>query len=177
MDKKRRLLIVVDYQNDFVDGSLGFLEAPFLEKPICDKIDLFRSMDADVAFTMDTHLKNYLQTQEGRKLPIPHCLKGSDGWNLYGKVASKRNMNDPVFEKGAFGSIGLIDYLKRNNYDVITLVGLVSHICVFTNAILAKTVLPESEIEVDSSCCGSFDLKLQEKAYDLLEGLQITVLK
>lgn len=177
MDKKRRLLIVVDYQNDFVDGSLGFPEASLLEKPICDKIDLFRSMGADVAFTLDTHFENYLQTQEGRKLPIPHCIKGSEGWNLYGKVAGKRSSGDPVFEKGAFGSMGLIDYLKSNSYDVITLVGLVSHICVFTNAILAKTALPEAEVEVDSSCCGSFDLSLQEKAYDILEGLQITVLK
>ena len=81
-----RLLVVVDYQHDFVDGSLGFAEAVALEKPICDKIRAYRENGDDVVYTMDTHEENYLETQEGRKLPVPHCRRGTPGWQLFGEI-------------------------------------------------------------------------------------------
>lgn len=172
----KRLLIVVDYQIDFVSGSLGFPKAAQLEEGIYHKIKDYKENNQDVIFTFDTHDINYLQSQEGKKLPVEHCIKGSEGWNLYGKISEFLDDNATVFAKPTFGSLELAEYLKGKEYDSIELIGLVSNICVISNAILAKAALPEAEIIVDASCTASFDSKLNEKALDVMEGLQIKVL-
>ncbi len=109
-------------------------------------------------------------------MPVEHCIKGSEGWNLYGKISEFFDDNATVFEKPTFGSLELAEYLKGKDYDSIELIGLVSNICVISNAILAKAALPEAEIIVDASCTASFDSKLNENALDVMEGLQIKVL-
>ena len=172
----KQLLIVVDYQGDFVDGALGFDGAQTLEEGICEQIKAHRQMGADICFTYDTHTEEYENTQEGKRLPIPHCIRGTAGWELYGKVAKLREPGDQVFEKPAFGSLELAGYLREQGYEEILLVGLVSHICVLSNAILAKAALPEARVVVDASLTMSYDPILHEKALDILSGVQIDVI-
>lgn len=169
----KKLLIVVDYQNDFVNGSLGFNGAEKLENKIIEKISEYK--DNDVIYTLDTHNENYMDTMEGKNLPVKHCIKNSEGWNLYGRLKDLLKDNQ-CFEKETFGSTKLFDYLLNNNYESIELVGLVSNICVISNAIIAKTALPEAEIIVDASCTASFDDSLNQKALDVMEGLQIKII-
>ena len=171
----KKLLIVVDYQKDFVDGSLGFSGAELLDTPIAAKIAAYRAAGDDVVFTFDTHTPDYLSTQEGRKLPAVHCVRGSEGWELYGETAKAACENDLRFEKPTFPSLALGEWLKGQDYGRIELVGLVSNICVLSNAVIAKAALPEAEIVVDAACTASFDPALHEKCLDVLAGLQVTV--
>lgn len=172
----KKLLIVVDYQIDFVSGSLGFPKAAELEEGIYQKIKDYKENNQDVIFTFDTHDTNYLKSQEGRNLPVEHCIKGSEGWKLYGKVADLYDKDTLSYEKPTFGSLELAEYLRDRKYDSIELIGLVSNICVISNAILAKAALPEAQIIVDASCTASFDDSLNEKALDVMEGLQMKVI-
>ena len=171
----KKLLIVVDYQTDFVDGALGFPGAVRLEGRIAEKIDAYRAESYDVAFTFDTHGEDYLNTQEGRKLPVAHCIRGSAGWELFGKVKELMKKEDRAFTKPCFGSAELFDFLRESDYDAVELIGVVTSICVISNAVLAKTALPEAEVIVDASCCAGNDAALHEKALDVMEGLQISV--
>jgi nicotinamidase-related amidase len=170
----KRLLVVVDFQNDFVDGALGFPSAGSLEKSICEKIEEYRRNGDDVVYTLDTHDSNYLRSQEGRKLPVEHCVTGTRGHELYGRTA-KLLAGAKTFRKSAFGSDLLYEYLKRSEYGSVELVGLVSNICILSNAVLAKTALPEAEIIVDPKCTASFDEELNQKTLDVLEGIQVAV--
>lgn len=173
---RRRLLAVIDYQNDFVSGSLGFPRAAELEDGICAKLDEAHLNGDDIVFTLDTHSDDYLFTQEGKKLPVPHCVSGSDGWELYGKVKALSD-GHPLLQKSAFGCKVLFDYLlSAPTYDEIELVGLVSNICVLSNAVIAKTAQPEAEIIVDARCTACMDEAENEKALDILEGLQVKVI-
>ncbi|NLJ32038.1 MAG: cysteine hydrolase [Clostridiales bacterium] len=171
----KKLLIVVDYQNDFVTGSLGFPKAKELERRICEKIQACRENGDEVVFTFDTHTEDYLNTQEGKNLPVPHCVSGTDGWRLYGSVAALREEGDRQFKKPCFGSAELFDYLRGREWESVELVGLVSNICVISNAVLAKTALPEVPVLVDAACTASYDEELNRKALDILEGLQVIV--
>lgn len=172
----KRLLIVVDYQNDFVTGSLGFKKAVSLENNILDKINTYRKNNDDIVFTLDTHSNDYLNTQEGKNLPVSHCIDGTQGAKLYGKVNDIVTDNDQLIKKGTFGASGLADYLKDKQYDVIELVGVVSNICVISNAVIAKTYNTEASIIVDASCVASFDDSLNQKALDVMEGLQMKII-
>ncbi|MCI1944430.1 cysteine hydrolase family protein [Clostridium luticellarii] len=172
----KRILVVVDYQKDFVDGSLGFDKAVALEDKIEQKIKEYRGNGCEVVYTFDTHEDNYLYTQEGRNLPVQHCIVNTEGWNLYGKIAKLCDESSRCFEKPTFGSIELAEFLKKNGYDSVELVGVVSNICVISNAVLAKAALPEAEIIVDASCTASNDDSLNEKAFDVMEGMQIKVI-
>lgn len=170
----KQLLIVVDYQNDFVTGTLGFPAAAALEPNLHDKVQAYQDAGDDVVYTMDTHHEDYLDTQEGKKLPVPHCLCGSEGWQLHGRLRYQLAYC-PFFEKDTFGSTDLLHYLEEKRYDRIELVGVVSNICVISNAVLAKAVQPEAEIVVDAQCVASNDPAMQEKAFDILENLHIDV--
>lgn len=182
----KRLLIVVDYQNDFVDGALGFEGAELLEGPIARKIDEYREAGDTVYFTFDTHHRDYLDTQEGRKLPVPHCIEGTEGHSLYGEVANKMQDSDDVFFKPTFGSTALFERLmNRQNvamgvgklpFESIELVGLVSNMCVLSNAVIARAACPDVPIIVDAACTSAPDPDMNEKALDVLEGLQIEVI-
>lgn len=175
MDRKK-LLVVVDYQNDFVDGTLGFEKAAELEDAICAKIDAAHANGNDIVFTLDTHSDDYLYTQEGKNLPVAHCIKGTHGWELYGKV-KKLAEGYPQLEKGTFGCKVLFDYLlAAPTYHEIELIGLVSNICVISNAVLAKTAQPETAVVVDANCTSCFNVELNEKVLDVMEGLHVKVI-
>lgn len=176
---KKKLLIVVDYQNDFVNGSLGFAGAEKLEAPIAAKIEEYRGLGeaGQVIFTMDTHDRHYMDSQEGRHLPISHCIEGEDGWQLYGRIAELKGKEDLVFSKPTFGSFELGEYLHKNadNYESVEFVGLVTNICVISNIAVVKAAMPEVALLVDASCVGSGDPKLQEEALDVMESIHVDV--
>ena len=172
----KRLLIVVDYQRDFVEGALGFPGAEALDGPIADRIAAYRAAGDDVAFTLDTHGPDYPATEEGQWLPAAHCLRGSLGWSLYGRTGEARRPEDPVFEKETFPSLALGEWLRERDYGQVELCGLVSHICVLSNAVMVKAALPNSHITVDARLTASYDPALHQKALDVLEGIQIAVL-
>lgn len=172
----KSVLLVIDYQKDFVDGSLGFPQSVSLEESIAQKILAYRSNGQEIVFTYDTHTADYLNTQEGRNLPVVHCIKGTAGWELYGKVAKLRRDSDTCIEKIAFGSMELANYLAANQYDRVELVGVVSNICLISDAVLAKAALPEAEIIVDASCVASNEERLNEAALDVMESMQIRII-
>ena len=182
----KRLLIVVDYQNDFVDGALGFPGAELIDGAIARKIDEYREAGDLICFTYDTHHKNYLETQEGRKLPIPHCIEGTEGHDLYGEVATRLHDTDTVFLKPTFGSTALFERLAKRTrvaleldtlpFESIELVGLVSNMCVLSNAVMARAACPDVPIIVDATCTAAPSPDLHEKALDIMEGLQIEVI-
>jgi nicotinamidase-related amidase len=171
----QRCLIVVDYQNDFVSGSLGFPGAEALDALIAGKIQEYRARGDVVVFTFDTHGSDYLETQEGKALPVPHCIEGTTGHRLYGKTAKMMHSNDRRFFKQTFGSDELYEFLKSTPFEQIELVGLISNICVVSNAVLAKTAQPETPITVDAECTASNSLDLHNAALDIMAGLQIRV--
>ena len=171
-----RLLVVVDYQNDFVDGALGFKGADLIAPAIVKLINEFRTNDDEVVFTYDTHNADYLNTVEGKNLPVPHCLKGSDGWQLFPAVNELLG-DAKIFEKPGFGSKELGDYIASQRFDEIYLCGLVSDICVFSNAIIAKaSASPYTKIKVMRNATSSFDLDMQEKSFDVLKHLHIEII-
>lgn len=172
----KKLLVVVDYQNDFVSGSLGFEEAKQLEDYIYQSIITYKNNQDDILYTFDTHQDNYLTLQEGKSLPIPHCLENSTGWKLYGKINSVLDTADHQIKKVSFGSLELGNYLKEHPYDEITFVGVVSNICVISNAVIAKAALPEAIINIDVKGIASNDLSLQQKALDIMENLQMKII-
>lgn len=170
----KKLLIVVDYQKDFVTGSLGFPEAVQIEQVLCRKIRQYQEEGQQVVYTMDTHGPDYAQTQEGRKLPIAHCIKGSEGWQLYGEAAGLL-AGCRRFDKPTFGSLELADWLKGQQYEQIELCGVVTNICVVSNAVLCKAALPEAEILVDPACVASPDPAAQQAALSVLQSIQVAV--
>jgi nicotinamidase-related amidase len=172
----KKCLIVVDYQNDFVTGPLGFAAAEALDANIAAKIGRCRQNGDEIIFTLDTHGENYMETQEGRNLPVPHCIAGTEGHGLFGETARLAKDGDKRFVKDTFGSGGLYEYLKNREYESIELCGVVSNICVISNAVLAKTALPEVPIIVDSACTASNDPALNQAALDVMAGLQIDIL-
>ena len=172
----KKLLVVVDYQKDFVDGALGFPGAESLDEGISNKIARYREGGHDVAFTFDTHDESYLDTQEGRRLPIAHCGRNSGGWELFGKTAGFLTPDSRIFHKNAFGSLELGAFIRESSYDEIELVGLVSNMCVLSNAVIAKAADPEARIVIDASCTASFDDDINEKALDIMESLQMDVI-
>jgi nicotinamidase-related amidase len=164
-------LVVIDYQKDFVDGALGFPGAELLDAGIAARIDREPGV---VIFTFDTHGEDYMNRAEGKLLPVPHCLLGSPGWAFYGKTGERKP--DRSFEKPTFGSLELANYLREQKFDRVELCGLVSHICVISNAVLAKAALPEAEIVVDARLTDGYDKKLHEATLDILKNLHITVI-
>ena len=174
----KKLLVVVDYQNDFVDGALGFDGADAIEDEIVKLIDKFEENNDYVAFTLDTHESDYLQTTEGRNLPVEHCIKGTEGWQVRDRLKEYLTRH-PVFEKHTFGSINLGNYIQGLNVliDEVYLVGLVSNICVISNAIIAKSALGKyGKVFVVKNATASFDEDMQQKGFDILENLHIKVI-
>ncbi len=173
-----RYLFVIDYQNDFVDGALGFLGAEKLDEKIAAKIRSYGK--GHVLFTRDTHFENYLQTREGRNLPVPHCIQGTHGWEVYGQTGQAlAEVEAPAIDKLVFG-MDVTDpataAVLPDRADEIELVGLVSNICVVSNAVVLQSKYPEATIIVDAACTDSFDKTLHEKVLDVLAGFQVTVI-
>lgn len=173
-----KYLFVIDYQKDFVDGALGFPGAEKLDAAIAAKVRAYGK--GRVYFTRDTHFENYLHTREGRNLPITHCIKGTDGWQVYGDTANAlAEVEAPAIDKLVFGmdiSDPAIAAVLPETADEIELVGLVSNICVVSNAVVLQSKYPEATIIVDASCTDSFDKTLHEKVLDVLAGFQVRVI-
>ena len=158
----KKCLVVVDYQNDFVSGSLGFEKAKELDSEIANLIEKYHNNSDDVVFTLDTHYDDYMNTNEGKSLPVPHCIKGTIGHNLYGKVSHSVKESD-------------FEYLKNNRYSSIELVGVVTNICVISNAVIAKIAQPETEIIVNKNLVASNDDKLNDEALSVMSSFQIKI--
>lgn len=172
-----KYLFVIDYQNDFVDGALGFAGAEQLDGPIAEKIRSYGK--GKVFFTRDTHFANYLQTREGKNLPVIHCVKGTPGWEVYGETArALGKVEAKAIDKLVFG-MDVTDPATAaalpESADEIELVGLVSNICVVSNAVVLQSKYPEATITVDAGCTASFDKDLHEKVLDVLAGFQVKV--
>ena len=173
-----RYLFVIDYQNDFVDGALGFPGAEKLDEKIAAKVRSYGK--GKVLFTRDTHFENYLETREGKNLPVVHCIKGSEGWQVYGETAKAlAEVEAPGIDKLVFG-MDVTDpataAVLPESADEIELVGLVSNICVVSNAVVLQSKYPEATIIVDAACTDSFDKSLNEKVLDVLTGFQVKVI-
>ena len=173
-----RYLFVIDYQNDFVDGALGFPGAEQLDEKIAAKVRQYGK--GHVLFTRDTHFENYLETREGKNLPVVHCIKGSEGWQVYGETAKAlAEVEAPGIDKLVFG-MDVTDpataAVLPESADEIELVGLVSNICVVSNAVVLQSKYPEATIIVDAACTDSFDKSLNEKVLDVLAGFQVTII-
>lgn len=171
----KRLLIVSDYQKDFVIGPLGFPRAITLDIPISNKIKDYRITGDTVVFVFDTHNCNYLNTQEGKNLPVEHCIEGTDGWNLFGETGKQRLETDICFVKDTFGSGRLYSFLLENSFDQIEIVGVLTNICVLSNAVIAKTASPEALIVVDSKCVASNDDVINDYTLQVMKSMQIEV--
>lgn len=171
----KRLLAIIDYQNDFVTGALGFDRAPLLHDAIVEKVRQYKRSGDTVVYTMDTHCDDYLQTSEGKYLPIVHCVKGTPGWALYGDLPDVLS-GCRCFEKPTFGSIALMQYCQTHRFDAIELIGLVSHICVMSNAVLIKAALPQADVIVDAACTAAADTALHEQCLNVLQSMQIRVI-
>jgi nicotinamidase-related amidase len=167
-----RALVVVDYQNDFVDGSLGSQAARDMEDRIASKIEEYLERGDRVVFTLDTHGEGYLQTDEGRRIPVEHCIRGTRGWEVHGKAAGYTGSARTV-EKGAFGSLDLIGEVE--GCDEIELCGVATNVCVMANAAILKAAYPESRVSVDSRCVASYDADLHGKALDVMRSMSIDV--
>ncbi len=173
----KKILLVVDYQVDFVSGALGFAGAELLDRPIAEKIKEYGK--GNVFYTLDTHFDNYLDTKEGKNLPVPHCIKGTAGWEVYGETKQALFDADAVcIEKRSFG-IDLTDETLSKlprAVDSVEIVGLVSNICVISNAVILNTLYSDAEITVDAALTASFDDMLNKEALDVMSGLQINVI-
>ena len=170
-------LFVIDYQNDFVDGALGFAGAEALDGPIAEKVRAYGP--GKVFFTRDTHFENYLSTREGSMLPIPHCIKGTHGWQLYGQTAKAcAEVGAVAIDKRVFGmdvTDPAIAAVLPEQAETIELVGLVSSICVISNACVLQAKYPEARLTVDARCTAGLTKEMNEKVLDVLENLQVTV--
>ena len=172
----QNILLVIDMQNDFIDGALGTPEAVDIVPKVREKI---RNFDGTVLFTRDTHGENYMETQEGKNLPVPHCIRGTEGWQIRPELEELR-VTEPI-DKGTFGSdeLGKIlrDLNDENPIGTITVIGLCPDICVISNALLAKAFLPEVPIQVDASCCAGVTPESHENALKAMASCQIRIVE
>ena len=173
----KKILLVIDVQNDFVDGALGTKEAQAMLPVLLEKV---RTFDGDVIYTKDTHPENYLETQEGKNLPVPHCIKGTKGWELVPALAElQQKSGSKVYEKPTFGSVMLAHELHQRytagEIASIELVGLCTDICVISNALLLKAAMPELPITVDPACCAGVTPEKHAAALEVMKSCQIGV--
>lgn len=167
-----KILVVVDMQNDFIDGALGTSEAvaivPYVKKVI-------ENFDGKVYFTRDTHFENYMETQEGSNLPVPHCIKDTDGWQIRAELDGLRK-TEPI-DKLTFGSKELVEVLAREeNIESVTFIGLCTDICVISNAMVVKAFYPELQLIVDAKACAGVTPESHKRALEAMKVCQIKVI-
>ncbi|MDY3860879.1 MAG: isochorismatase family cysteine hydrolase [Candidatus Limivicinus sp.] len=169
------ILIVVDMQNDFIDGALGTPEAVAIVPKVADKIKNFKG---SVIFTRDTHQESYMETQEGRNLPVPHCIRGSRGWEVCPQLEPLRTgltVDKPAFGSAELGRL-LAELDGKEAIGSITLVGLCTDICVISNAMIAKAFLPEVSVSVDAACCAGVTPESHKNALNAMKMCQIQII-
>lgn len=167
-----KYLIVVDMQVDFINGALGSNLAVAIVPNVVEKV---KSFDGKVIFTRDTHFKDYMNTQEGKNLPVPHCVKDTDGWQICDEL---KPYADVIIDKLTFGSIELPNFIKSFNEPIekIELCGLCTDICVISNAVVLKAAFPEVPIAVDSSCCAGVTVESHNNALNAMKVIQIEII-
>ena len=169
----KKAIVVVDMQNDFVDGALGTPEAQEMLPRLAAKLEKEQAAGTALIFTMDTHSADYLQTQEGRKLPVEHCIRGTAGWEIADALQPFVRTAVAVIEKPTFGATALPAALA--DYDEIEFVGLCTDICVISNALLAKAFYPEKHISVDAACCAGVTPESHANALAAMRMCQVEV--
>lgn len=172
----RKILVVVDMQNDFIDGTLGTAEAAAIVPHVVEKMGEYDPWN--IYLTRDTHYENYLETQEGRNLPVKHCIQGTHGWQLRDEVAAAAG-NATIIDKPTFGSnrlAGLLMVERAQEGLEIEVVGLCTDICVVSNALLLKAAMPEVPITVDAGCCAGVTPEKHKAALETMKSCQIRVI-
>ena len=172
----KKTLIVIDMQNDFISGSLGSKEAQAIVPNVVEKIN---NWDGDIIVTQDTHYDNYLETREGKYLPVKHCIEGTDGHKINEKVFDalvKHRGNFSALNKITFGSTALPEIIRGQDFDYIELVGLCTDICLVSNAMILKANYPEIDITVDASCCAGVTPESHQAALTTMKMCQINVI-
>lgn len=169
----KKAIVVVDMQNDFVDGALGTAEAQAMLPRMVEKLTAVRAAGTALVFTMDTHGADYLTTQEGEHLPVPHCIRGTAGWAIVEALRPFADAAAAVIEKPTFGATALPAALA--DYDAIEFVGLCTDICVISNALLVKAFCPEKRISVDAACCAGVTPESHTTALNAMRACQIEV--
>ena len=181
----KKLLVIVDYQKDFVDGALGFHGAENLDEHIVNKIhEYLADKNGAVFYTMDTHYKDYLSTREGKQLPVCHCIHGTEGWELYGKTGEllKDGENSYMIKKSTFGCHPKdltceLFHFDGQSVESVEFVGLVTNMCVISNVAVFQARFPEAQMIVNANLVDSFSKELHEKTLDVLEGMQVKVIR
>ena len=170
----QKLLVVVDMQNDFIDGALGTKEAVAIVPKVKEKIETF---EGTVLFTRDTHFENYMETQEGKNLPVPHCIENTDGWQIRSELDALRTTD--AIDKVTFGSSELPEKLAalnaENPIESITFVGLCTDICVISNVMVTKAFFPEIPVIVDAACCAGVSPATHKNALEAMKVCQVKV--
>lgn len=171
-----KILVVVDMQNDFIDGALGTKEAQMIVPRVAEKIKEFNGR---VIATRDTHEENYLETQEGRKLPVKHCIRGTEGWEIRPEI--QELIKELPMDKKTFGCLDLGNVLQKydewqEKIESVTFIGLCTDICVISNAMIAKAALPEATVIVDASCCAGVTPESHKQALEAMKVCQIEVI-
>ena len=167
-----KILIVVDMQNDFIDGALGTKEAEMIVPYVKE---LLQNFDGKVLFTRDTHFENYMETQEGKNLPVPHCIKGTDGWKIHPELEKLRKTE--AIDKVTFGSKDLAEVLRQEeNVEEITFVGVCTDICVISNVMVVKAFYPEIPLVVDAKGCAGVTVQSHLNALEAMKMCQVKVI-
>lgn len=170
-----KLLIVIDMQNDFIDGALGSALAQAVVEPVRQEILAYRAAGNPVIFTRDTHTPDYLSTQEGRNLPVPHCIRGTHGWEISPMLPVE---DAPVVDKPTFGSMELPRLVAAYpGLEEIRLVGVCTDICVISNAMLLKAAFPEIPLSVRASCCAGVTEESHQRALGAMTACQIAIVE
>ena len=165
----KKTLIVIDMQNDFIDGSLGTAEAVAIVENVQRKIEEYKNNGDEVIFTRDTHAENYLETSEGKKLPVVHCVKNTHGWQISDKLDT---VDCKIIDKPSFGWT----HWNEIDFKCIEIVGLCTDICVVSNALILKAQFPDTEITVDASCCAGVTPETHNSAIATMKMCQINII-
>lgn len=172
----KKALVVIDMQNDFITGVLGNEECRTVVPQVVKRVQEATADGIDIIFSQDTHQENYLSTQEGRKLPVPHCIQNTEGWKIIPELAETAVQKGIVFTKETFGSSAIAEYIKEQHYDEVELIGVCTDICVISNAMVIKAFVPEAEIAVNESCCAGVTPQSHQTAIEAMKACQINIL-
>ena len=175
----RNILIVVDMQKDFVTGALASAEAQAILPKVKEKIEVYDRAGKEIIFTRDTHGEDYMQTNEGKHLPVPHCIKGTDGWQICAELTDGITSEYKTVDKPTFGFLGWKDVLASETADGsdldIEMIGVCTDICVVSNALLLKALYPEATVRVDAGCCAGVTPEAHAAALVTMRACQVDV--
>lgn len=171
----KKALVVVDMQVDFITGALGNEQCRAIVPNVAAKVKSAQESGTDLIFTMDTHGEDYLDTQEGKNLPVPHCIRGTEGWQIIPELKDAADQSGKKVEKDTFGSMDLGRYLSEAGYEEAELVGVCTDICVISNAMTMKAFVPEMVIAVDAACCAGVTPESHRTALKAMKSCQIHV--